>query len=63
MKVSTIGLDIAKRVFRVHGADTGGNVVFRKKIARANLIRFSPHCPPAWWQWRRVAARTTGPVN
>ncbi|KKN70005.1 hypothetical protein LCGC14_0435500 [marine sediment metagenome] len=40
MEVSTIGLDIAKRVFQAHGADTAGNVVFRKKIARAKLIRF-----------------------
>ena len=46
MKVSTIGLDIAKRVFQAHGADTGGNVVFRKKIARAKLIRFFASLSP-----------------
>ena len=29
-KASTIGLDLAKQVFRVHGADASGAVVFRK---------------------------------
>jgi hypothetical protein len=30
MNVSTIGLDLAKNVFQMHGADTAGAVVFRK---------------------------------
>jgi transposase len=29
---STIGLDIAKRVFQAHGADASGRVVFRKRL-------------------------------
>jgi hypothetical protein len=33
-EVSTIGLDIAKEVFRVHGADAAGAVVFRKRLRR-----------------------------
>jgi transposase len=32
MKVSTIGLDIAKQVFQVHGADKKGRAVFRRKL-------------------------------
>ena len=28
MKVATIGLDIAKQVFQVHGADKAGKVMF-----------------------------------
>ena len=31
-QISTIGLDIAKRVFQAHGADAAGNVMFRKKL-------------------------------
>ena len=31
-EVSTIGLDIAKSVFQVHGVDSAGAVVMRKRI-------------------------------
>ena len=31
-EVSTIGLDLAKRVFQAHGADASGKVVFRKRL-------------------------------
>ena len=34
-KVSTIGLDLAKEVFQVHGADAAGAVVFRKRLRRS----------------------------
>ena len=33
-EVSTIGIDIAKSVFQVHGVDTDGAVVIRKRIGR-----------------------------
>jgi transposase len=33
-EVSTIGLDIAKSVFQVHGVDADGTVVIRKRISR-----------------------------
>ena len=36
----TIGLDIAKHVFQVHGADAAGHVLFRKRITRTKLIGF-----------------------
>src|SRR5215468_1166630 len=39
-QVSTIGLDIAKHVFQVHGADGAGHVLFRKRITRAKLLSF-----------------------
>ena len=39
-QVNTIGLDIAKRVFQVHGADSAGNEVFRKKLARGKVLTF-----------------------
>ena len=46
-RVSTIGLDIAKRVFQAHGADSAGNEVFRKKLARGKVLMFlasQPSC-------------------
>jgi len=33
-EVSTIGLDIAKAVFQVHGVDVDGAVVIRKRVSR-----------------------------
>jgi transposase len=39
-QVTTIGLDIAKYVFQVHGADAAGHVLFRKRITRAKLLGF-----------------------
>jgi transposase len=39
-EISTIGLDIAKQVFQVHGADASGHVLFGKKIVRAKVMAF-----------------------
>ena len=33
MEITTIGLDIAKRVFQAHGVDAGGKAVLRRKLA------------------------------
>ena len=40
MNVNMIGLDLAKNVFQVHGADTAGAVVFRKQLRRDKLLAF-----------------------
>ncbi len=45
-QASTIGLDIAKRVFQAHGADAAGRVVFRKRLTRAKLLEFFAAQPP-----------------
>ena len=42
----TIGMDIAKQVFQLHGADEAGSVVFRKKITRAKVLVFFGSQPP-----------------
>jgi transposase len=39
-QVVTIGLDLAKSVFQVHGVDEAGQVVFRRQIRRAQLLQF-----------------------
>jgi transposase len=38
--VSTIGLDIAKSVFQVHGVDVVGAVVIRKRVSRAKVLEY-----------------------
>jgi transposase len=44
-EVSTIGLDIAKSVFQVHGVDADGVVVIRKRIGRAKVLEFFAALP------------------
>jgi transposase len=44
-EVSTIGLDIAKSVFQVHGVDGAGAVVMRKRISRAKMLEFFADLP------------------
>src|SRR5262245_33740924 len=45
-EVSTIGLDIAKLVFQVHGVDADGAVVIRKRLTRAKVLEFFVALPP-----------------
>ena len=44
--VATIGLDIAKSVFQVHGVDAEGGVVIRQKLTRARLLKFFEKLAP-----------------
>jgi transposase len=44
-EVSTIGLDIAKSVFQVHGVDVAGSVVIRKRVSRAKMLEFFGELP------------------
>src|ERR671912_571282 len=39
-EVSTIGVDLAKNVFQVHGADASGAVLFRRKLRRHQVLTF-----------------------
>jgi transposase len=45
-EVSTIGLDIAKSVFQVHGVDVAGAVVIRKRVSRARVLEYFSDLPP-----------------
>lgn len=45
-KIITVGLDLAKNVFQVHGADGAGHAVLRKKLRRAQLLDFFSKLPP-----------------
>jgi transposase len=44
--VTTIGLDIAKSVFQVHGVDAGGQVVIRRKLKRRHVQAFFQKLQP-----------------
>ncbi|MCF3635972.1 IS110 family transposase, partial [Komagataeibacter intermedius] len=43
--VAIIGLDLAKRVFQLHGARADGSVAFRKKLPRAQVTTFLAKLP------------------
>jgi transposase len=45
-EVSTIGLDIAKSVFQVHGVDAVGAVLIRKRVSRAKVLEYFGELPP-----------------
>jgi len=38
--VTTIGLDIAKSVFQIHGIDATGNVIVRRQLKRRYVLPF-----------------------
>jgi transposase len=44
--ITTIGLDIAKSVFQVHGIDAEGNVVLRRQLKRRFVPAFFQKLPP-----------------
>jgi len=46
MKISTVGLDIAKQVFQVHGVDERGKVVLQKRLKRREMAEFFANLPP-----------------
>jgi transposase len=46
-EITTIGLDLAKNVFQVHGVDATGRVVLRRKLRRAEVLDFFVTLPPA----------------
>jgi transposase len=43
--ITTIGLDIAKSVFQVHGVDAAGNVIFRRQLKRRYVLAFFQKLP------------------
>jgi len=47
-EVSTIGLDIAKSVFQVHGVDVDGAVVIRKRVSQGVGVLLDFPVLPCW---------------
>ena len=61
--VTTIGLDIAKSVFQVHGVDAVGAVVIRRKLTRGRVLGFFEKRPDVSSGLRHAAPRTIGREN
>ena len=45
MQITTVGLDIAKRVFQLHGVDAAGKAVLRRKLQRSEVLAFFKALP------------------
>ena len=45
-QITTMGLDLAKQIFQIHGADAEGNVIINRKLRRAEVLRFFEKTPP-----------------
>ena len=46
-EVSTIGLDLAKKVFQVHGVDAEGETMVRRVLRRARVLVYFDQLPTA----------------
>ena len=46
MQITTIGIDLAKNVFRIHGADQRGKAVLRRQLRRDQVAPFFANLPP-----------------
>jgi len=58
-QISTIGLDLAKNVFQIHGA-TRGRADLQSETASSEVLRFFEKLPRVWSDWRRAAVRIIG---
>ena len=63
MQITTIGLDIAKSVFQVHGVDVAGAVVIRKRVTRSKVVGTLANCRHAWSGSKRVRRRIIAPAT
>ena len=71
--ISTIGLDIAKSVFQVHGVDAAGQAVLRRQLRRRHVLAFFQKLSPClvgieacrgregWFYARARGARACAP--
>ena len=62
-QITTIGLDIAKSVFQVHGVDAEGVTVLRRRLTRSRLLGFFGRLVPAASGSKPAPPRTTGREN
>ena len=46
MKITTIGIDLAKSVFQVHGVDEHGKAVLRKQVKRQDMASYFANLRP-----------------
>ncbi len=63
MTITTVGIDLAKNIFQVHGVDERGKATLKKQLKRARWPNSLRLCRQASLGWKPVAVLTTGPVS
>ena len=61
--ITTIGLDIAKSVFQVHGVDAAGQVVIRRQLKRRSVLAFFQKLPSCLVGIEACASSIIGRAN
>ena len=61
MQVTTVGLDLAKNIFQVHGVSENGEVAFNQACGGRSCSRSLRNSHPVWLAWRLAAPATVGP--
>jgi len=46
MNITTLGIDLAKNLFQIHGVDERGQAVLRKQLKRTQMMKFFVNLPP-----------------
>ncbi len=46
MNITTLGIDLAKNLFHLHGVDERGKEVLKKRVTRSNLEAYIANLPP-----------------
>ena len=46
MNITTLGIDLAKSIFQLHGVDERGNVVLQKRVTRSKLRETAAQLSP-----------------
>ena len=60
MSIAVLGIDLAKRVFQLHGVDAHGRAVVSKRVSRAKLADTVAQLAPRVGRWRPAAAPAVG---
>jgi transposase len=63
MQISTVGLDLAKNGFQVHGVDEAGNVVIQRQLRRTQMSDFFRKLPPCLIGMEACATAHFGPAS
>ena len=61
--ITTVGLDIAKSVFQVHGVDAQGNLILRRQLKRRYVLVFFRSYRCAWLASRLAPRHIIGHAN
>ena len=49
MKITIMGIDLAKKVFQIHGVEEHGKVVVRKQLKRKEMAKYFANLAPCDW--------------